>query len=376
MIAESETPEELENIVIEWSSNFDPIHVATVFNKAAKLAGNRPQKAWPLARTVAKAWDQLLPGAGPRAAASVLWGAAKLHFADDSLWKDTLETFVLPRSLRAANCMDLANTAYALGTMAQVSKGEVPGVPRNILVDAMCSIMDEAYVFAKSPDPSAVNAQDLANLLWACAQLHCNPGDDKLDALLQAYTRSSVLEYAIPVNISSVHSATTTLVTKCGYQPHIAERLWRKLFTDELVVKRLANDSPTRVSETAYHLMRLWRHMPSYITAEIARDSMSLLLTGRAAQSLVLWKLLDVSTVLWAVALLDMRDGLWFVKAATDVLSSKLQRDSLTRNIAQRLGITHGWLVQNGLLGGDGLATVLTTEQLQLCEHALGHSRM
>lgn len=71
-----------------------------------------------------------------------------------------------------------------------------------------------------------------------------------------------------------------------------------------------------------------------------------------------------LATVAWAVAILDLQQ---LAAAAKDLVASVgvQQRTEATAQDRTMLGQVHGWLVQAHLLDGQGLAELLTQEQLQ-----------
>jgi hypothetical protein len=164
-ISAADSIPQLEDVARDWGGNFTFIHTAAALVKLAKLPGSRSAAAHPLQRWLDSKWRELLPEAGERELANVLWAWARIGQPDQQLWADTLAAF-----------MQMAASSSAA-------------------------------------DPAGL-AQGTSNTLWACAKLRRPPTAEQADVLLQAMVQPAVLAATKPQAVANAVWALSELVMR------------------------------------------------------------------------------------------------------------------------------------------------------------------
>lgn len=170
-IKQARSIQELEDIFDEWSGSMKFIQATATFNRAAHLTMKTP-KLLPIAhqfvnKRVLGLWQRVMPGAEPRNLASVLWSCGRLQYADESLWSETLQMFI--QNLNSANSYDIANAVHGMASIAVVNNGMVPGLSRDDAETVIAECLGQFYVLVTHPYLEGIAAQDISNIIWACA---------------------------------------------------------------------------------------------------------------------------------------------------------------------------------------------------------------
>ena len=129
---------QLSDVFNEWGGSFDYIHAAAALTKFAKLS-RRGREDSQLLQLLVRKWLQLLPEAGPRECANILWACVNLSKQRqqqvDTVWGPTWAAFmqhVERQSGEALVPQHLANAVYAA---AQLRK-QPPAGELQLLVQA------------------------------------------------------------------------------------------------------------------------------------------------------------------------------------------------------------------------------------------------
>uniref|UniRef100_A0A383V2M9 FAST kinase leucine-rich domain-containing protein n=1 Tax=Tetradesmus obliquus TaxID=3088 RepID=A0A383V2M9_TETOB len=330
MLRDAESLPELADTVNEWGSSFDPIHTATAFYMAGRLAQREPAAAKPLLETLAGIWDSLLPDAGHQAMTNVLWACSKLRYSNPQLWSSTLTKYLAQLQHTGQEPVvgqQLSNTLYGLATIALANKGQVPGMIRSEVEAAVQQLAARMQVLVRHPQLEGVKVQEVANALWACAKLHINPGDAALNSMLQAMARPAMIEAATVQNTSNALWAVSELHQHCGWQPKVEQRVWHRLLDQQQIVRIADRDKPLGVASSLLALAWLATPAPSataaaagaaataVFTQEFAAQCALPLLRGQVAQQLVRWEARQICCSMWACAKLGLKEASFLQRA-------------------------------------------------------------
>jgi hypothetical protein len=311
--------QELEDVVDQWGSSFDFISTSAAFTKAANLRRVQPVAAQTLLNTLAGIWDSVLPDAGLQALSNVLWACGKLRYPDQQLWSSTLEAFLLQmeQGQDALSGLDVANVLVGMANVAVANKGQVPGVPRADLEAAVVQIGGCMRVLVTHPLLEGVDAQGVANVLWACAKLRINPGDAVLNSMLQAMARPALLETAVAQHLSNALWAVSELQRHCSWQPQVQQRVWERLLGEQQL-RRIADkgDRPQALANTLLALAHLSfpaaaaaaAAVAPTISNKFAQECVLQLMQGELAQQVSLFNAQDLGNSMWACAKLNVYD--------------------------------------------------------------------
>eukprot|EP00878_Enallax_costatus_P013975 GHUV01014614.1.p1 GENE.GHUV01014614.1~~GHUV01014614.1.p1 ORF type:complete len:551 (+),score=107.19 GHUV01014614.1:166-1818(+) len=301
-IRESQRLQDLEDIVDEWGSSFDYIHVSAAFAKAAKLSQNRPANAGVVAAKLGHIWKQHYQLSDVRGLANVLWAVGKLQLKDPDLWCMTVQTFV--QAVDTSDMRSVSMVVYALASISLVNKGTVPGLPREHLQQCLTMLLEQAYIFAAHP-AGGIASQDISNILWGCAKLRFSTGGHELAAFVQTLSRADIVEAANPQELANSLFALGELQGVCDLQSAISGRLWGRIL-QEAVLKKLSDSHPRYVTNTLLALARLATSDNPVISRSQAQHSATQLLKGRVAADVTAWNPQDLSNAMYACAKLQM----------------------------------------------------------------------
>jgi hypothetical protein len=337
---------ELEDVVDEWGSTFNYIHVSAAFAKAGNLQRMQLAAATRLLDRLAVIWDKLLPGADAQGMSNVLWACGKLRCINLQLWSSTLDAFLACYEDKGQHApQQTANVLHGLANAALANKGQVPGVPRADVEAAVCQLLQLMRIRAMHPLLEGVSPQDLSNTLWACAKLRINPGDAALNSLLQTMSRPAMLEEAIPQNLANTLWATSELRLHCGWQPAVAQRVWERLLEEPQPKSIADTGAPGAVSNVLMVVSRLSAPAMAeavdagaaaavhVVSKEHARHCILQLLQGKVVQHVGSWPSQEVASSMWGCAALGVRD-----KALIDDVSASAHRwlpGAVTANLKQ-----------------------------------------
>jgi hypothetical protein len=337
--------------VDEWGGNFDYIHVAAAFTKAANLRRLAAAAAHPMLGKLAGIWGRVLPNAEPRALSNVLWASGKLQYSKPKLWSSTLDMIIAKIESREVDfvSVDIANTMHGLANMAAANRADVPGVGSAEVATAVKQLAAHMRILVLDPRLGGVEPQHISNVLWACAKLRINPGDAALNSMLQAMARPAMLEAVDTQALANTVWPVSELQQQCGWQPQVDRRVWQRL-RSELQLSRVADKGqPQHVASTLLALARLSAAPAAaeaaattepVIEAEFARQCSQQLLQGRTAQQLKSWEAQAVANCMWACGRLGVYEAGFFDRAAAAArgwLSSALRADVLQVALACRL---------------------------------------
>lgn len=393
---------ELEDVVIEWGSSFDHIHVSAAFVKAAKLAKSKSAAAYSVVGRLTVLWNTVQSDAQAWGLANVLWASSKLRLNSAELWSSTLAAFV--QAADGAACQDLCNVAYALAVISNANKGAVPGVSRQDMESALGAIMEEVYIQVMHPLLEGVTAQDVANVLWAFGKLQFNPGTSEVTALLKAVVKPQLLDNITPQAVANILLGIAWLAScqPAALDHRLAAEsakallghvvLDHKSWCPQAITNCMWACSKLGLQGTAFmqaaaDTARVWvrqAEVKDVVQAawacgilQFGHEQLMHCLVTRAEQLL---KGLPahassravglVAAVSWSIMRLNMQQ-LARATASLLVVTSvqrQLDRARLHRSDAGYLWYFHTWLVDNQLVDGQGLRCALSEQQLAVIQ--------
>lgn len=159
MITGSRSLKDLDSLVRAYHSDFDFIHAASSFVKAAKLVqagGGAPGDAKPTLDLLSACFKEQAHKSGAQGFANVVWACGKLGYADAELLNTCISG--LSAVMDDAAGVDLANTLYGIALLHRQGYHTCSDATQ-LLLSAVFRKLDDA------------NAQDYANTLWAAAVL-------------------------------------------------------------------------------------------------------------------------------------------------------------------------------------------------------------
>jgi hypothetical protein len=396
-IASCKRLQDLEDVCNESSSSFDFIHTTAALIKYARLSKQLRAKNLQLLKRLINLWQQLMPDADVQACTNVLWVFGSVGLREQQVWDRTwaeyikhmqrnpvvpaqeissalwacgklrqqpapdelqllLQAFLQPAVLDTAAPQALSNVALALTQLrqldsrkAQVSEEQlllllgdtqlavlaVNGTPQavsNVLIalarlatgDAPVLSIERAHHCAKQLLPAAIRSvsdgqatpQSMTNTVWAVGQLRMPSSDSQLVQLVDAVVRaaprwcpaSGVLDIA-----------------------QVLEACVQLNYRNEALMQQMLQRSQQLVQQQS------------------ARSpGMSVALA---------------STAIYAATQLNLPQ---FIPATLEVLKSSGvgARAKLYPADSLRLWMSHTWLLQHGLCGGNGLSGIVSKESL------------
>eukprot|EP00775_Hariotina_reticulata_P000561 gene561-835_t len=225
---------ELSDLVEEWGGTLNAICVAAAFTKLAKLRCYDSAARKRMLDRLAGLY-QCLPSATVQGMANVLWACGKLGYSDHNLWRDTVMAFKA-RHRGAAAPQHYGNVGYAMASIALGSKGLVPGLMRQEVVDVLGQITEEVFVMAAAPY-TKVNPQVVSNILWAHAKLGVLPAAEDLQGLMKAFVRPQLLGAATDQNLANMVWAIGELQSLPRWEVKLQQEFWDKLLAEPQLVK-------------------------------------------------------------------------------------------------------------------------------------------
>jgi hypothetical protein len=254
---------ELADVYNEWGGRFGYIQAAAALVKYSKLShkGRDAQ----LLRGLGRTWLQVLPHAGTRACANVLWACVRTDQQQQQLlWAPTWDAFIR-------------------------------------------LVADEAEQSRRSAGVAIV-PQHIVNALWSAAKLRKQPRADQLQLLVQAFLLPRVLAKTGPQEIANLTWALGRLCQLPDWHGGVSEQDVQQLLGQEQL--KLVADSPYQqhVHNVLVALADLCGGWTPVISAAFARQCAAQLLPA-AAQRLHSWDPLHVTNALWACSELGLADA-------------------------------------------------------------------
>ncbi|KAF8057257.1 hypothetical protein HT031_006065 [Scenedesmus sp. PABB004] len=311
------------------ADGLNAIHVAAALGRAAQLAaveGAAPPPA--LLAQLGAAWARALrgsPGAGTRELTSVLRACAKLRLGgDEALGAASLAALVA--RVAEANSQDVANAAWALGSLAAGGRGALPGASAQQVADALAALTARLAAL-----PAAeVSLQAAANTLWAHAKLGLQPAPGDLDALLAAAAAQPLREAGAAQALSSTLWALSELHLLAAerappspsparprrgaggggeQQAQAARPSPVEAVLGDAALARIGAAAPQAVANCLLALGRLSSGPGAPLRVPRAQAAAAALLAGpTAAAPLAGWNARDACNSLWAAAKLGVKD--------------------------------------------------------------------
>jgi hypothetical protein len=305
------TVQELEAVVSEWHTHsfFDSIHTAAAFTRAANLLKGRPAPviaaAQPLLDQLAATWETQLPQATVQGLANVLWASGRLRYANQQLWSRTLPLFC-QRQQGEATCQEISNAVYAMAVLAAANGGEVPGLSKEDVAEALATLTQQVAVMVTAPAHS-VAGQDISNVLWAHARLGVQVPAAWQRALLQSMACESILADATSQALVNVLYAVVHLQQLPGWQPAVSAQVWSRLLSPQQLQKITDTDKPQGVANALGALADM-ADAGQPITAAQAKAAAVQLLQGSVVNQMQKWNALDVRDSAAACTRLGLRE--------------------------------------------------------------------
>jgi hypothetical protein len=163
--------QQLQQLVQQHSSDMTAGRAAAAFRRAAVLSDKTPAAAADVLNLLNPIWPGVLGQAGGKDLADVLLAWTKLQTQDENLWVGTLAA--VPAQVKIASGHDLANIAYGLAAMTDISGG-IPGVPREDVQELLRVITEEVVSLVQGKGAGdggaggrSVSVGNLATVRWA-----------------------------------------------------------------------------------------------------------------------------------------------------------------------------------------------------------------
>jgi hypothetical protein len=298
-----------------------PQHISNTLWACAKLRISPGDAAVDtLVRAVSR--PAMLEAAVPQNVGNTLWAAGQLRQeckwqpkVDQRVWQRLLSEEQLPRIADRGQPKDLASTLLALYWLSSAAAGAGPALDRGFARQCAAELLRGKV----AGQVAAWEPQQLANSMWACGML------DVYDAAFCDRAAAAAVRW-LP---SAVAADVQQLAWACCKLQYKHEQLMAGLLQ--------------RIKQLALKQQKQYRQQ------SVQRDPLGL-----------------VIGVCHAVAMLDMQQYAGDVRqlVATSTGGGAMP-DKKYGTIAPLLWKVHAWLVQHQLLDGQGLAGLLTEQQLE-----------
>uniref|UniRef100_A0A383VYP9 Uncharacterized protein n=1 Tax=Tetradesmus obliquus TaxID=3088 RepID=A0A383VYP9_TETOB len=417
--------QELADIVDEWGSSFDFITTAAAITKAANLRRVQPAGVKPLLDTLAGTWDGVLEFAGPQALANVLWACGKLRCTNAHLWSSTWAAAAeqIQHSPQSFEGINFANIVHGLATGAAANKGQCcPGqhaagygtasdaggsrAPRlfylfvggeraaaALQLAATSGAAVWRRLLGEAPLQRAADkgsVQAVANLVMTLARLSAPPAAAAAAGAAGAATAAAAggAAGAATAAVASVPLLSQELAQQCAQEllqgktaqqlenwppQAVSNSLWacgRLGLREASFVNRAAAAAPVWLRDTnradvvqIATACRLLQYSENQLMEQVVQRTAQLLSQLRGKGSDTIQSIGLTAVVAHAVAALDMQQLAGEVRQLV-VKTGVTHSFELKAANAGLLWTVHQWLVQQQLLDGQGLAGLLSPQQL------------
>jgi hypothetical protein len=348
---------QLQQLVRQHGSSMDFIHLAAAVNRLGtwqrddKISGSQQQTQ--VQQLVADIEQLLVPKVleqcGCFALAQLVWGLGLLCHTGSGMFAACLNQFML-RLDASEKAMDVSNVLYGVArsgwqlkpqqlqllltaAVGLLSKHDHQAAANSVWAVAtmwpyfstQLSLLQQQQVLKQlqpmllflAKEVAVASTQQIANSLWACAQLKIHPAE------LFAALASQQQWYRLLPAMNGQEMSNTALA--CAVLDHRDEQLLARLLQQALRQQSSSCSSSMQFSQQC------------------------------------------VCNLCWSVAVLDLKRLAGSVVELVSQANRQHQWAGFVTESATQLQQVHQWLVDRQLVGGRGLAGALTEQQLQQC---------